>query len=113
MSKQFTPKEVRKKFLKQVWKLVQYWNNFPNKTTEERLSGLAFSILAMLDGCSTLDMLNQDFLGLPAFIVVPDPSPDDKKYFINIGENYYPENYFNPVSCNISGSLHEKFYKYK
>lgn len=40
-----------KEFLQSIWSLIDYWKN-QNITEEEKLSGLAFSILVMLDGCS-------------------------------------------------------------
>lgn len=50
MSREYTTDEVRDLFLQRIWAYIEYWDNLPHKTTTERLEGLAFSILAMLDG---------------------------------------------------------------
>jgi hypothetical protein len=101
-SKEKSKDEVRKEFLNQVRELVFYWDKINQKDTKEKLSGLAFSILTLLDGCSMCS---------PKFIVAPDPHPEDKEYHIENKEDYYPENYESDVKCDISGCLHELFYK--
>lgn len=45
-------KEKETEFLETVASYVQYWNSFEDKTSEEKLTGLAFSILSYLDGCN-------------------------------------------------------------
>ena len=92
---QLTKEEVEKELLKHIWIMVEYWRDLPNKTIEDRLSGLAFSILAALDGESA---------ALPAFIVSPKPCPEDKKYLKSRGKNWYPK------YCDIAGSLHNKLH---
>lgn len=101
-SREKTENEIREEFIVSVKGLTSYWNKIQTKTTEEKLEGLAFSILSMLDGCSA---------GSPKFIVAPDPHPDDKEYHIDNEEDYYPENYNSDVKCDISGCLHELFCK--
>jgi hypothetical protein len=91
----FTPEEVRTKLLDHIHALVRYWNNV-DRDTEGKLSGLAFSILSALDGCS---------MDLPAFLVTPQPHPDDKKYRQGEGRNWYPED------MPDLGMLHEHFHK--
>lgn len=98
--RQFTEQEVRKQFLDHIHYLVDYWNVADRETTKEKLNGLAFSILACLDGESEF----------PGFIVAPTPHEDDKQYHIDNNENYYPENNVD-VECDIAGSLHDEFYK--
>ena len=104
MIREFMMEEVREQFLETVRSYISYWNTLPNKTIQERLEGLAFSILVILDG---------DTSSLPNFIVAPNPHPDDKKYFQNNKENWFPENCIPAINCNISGCLHEIFYKVK
>lgn len=102
MSKEKSVEEIREEFLSHVHNLVDYWNNVDERSTKEKLSGLAFSILSTLDGCSA---------ELPSFIVAPLPHEDDKQYHINNGDDYYPENHNSNVNCDIAGELHELFYK--
>lgn len=101
MSREKTMEEVREEVLNHVRGMVDYWNGIEKDTTKEKLEGLAFSILTMLDGCGTL----------PSFIVAPLPNEDDKEYNIENEEDYYPKNHNSDVKCDIAGSLHELFYK--
>jgi len=104
MCREYTKEEVREQFLYHVRTMVNYWDSIPKKTTKEKLSGLAFSILTALDGCAG---------DLPGFIVAPLSHPNDKQYRIENEENYYPENHEieNKIKCDIAGGLHELFYK--
>jgi hypothetical protein len=101
MTHEYTPEEVRERFIESVRSIVDYWEHVPNPYGT-RESGVAFSILSMLDGCNG---------GLPGFVVAPAPHPDDKQYYIDHGENYYPE--APEVKCDIAGGLHEHFAKEK
>lgn len=99
MSREYTEEEIREKFIKHIWSIIRYWKNESRaQTIDEKMEGLAFSILVMLDGESG---------DMPKFVVSPDPHPDDKDYHIENGENYFPEN------CDISGFLHEVLNEYK
>ena len=100
---EYTQDEIREQFLEHIRMLVKYWGNLENRTTEGKLDGLAFSILSMIDG-STM---------LPQFIVAPNSHPDDKQYYIENGEPYYPDNSDLDILGNISGSLHDSYYKTK
>jgi hypothetical protein len=93
----YTREEVRQQFLDHIATQVQYWDD-PNlnQSQDERLSGLAFSILVALDGCST---------ALPGFVVAPAPHPTDRRYCIAQGEDYYPAT--PKAACDIAGGLHE------
>lgn len=99
MCREYTMEEVRSMFLEHVHNLVDYWERLPGKEMKERLEGLAFSILVALDGESAT---------LPSFMVVPDPHEDDKAYFQNEGENWFPE-----PAQQLDGLewLHEHFYE--
>jgi hypothetical protein len=109
--REYTTDEVREKFLQYIHSLCHYWRTVENPTSD-RFDGLAFSILAMLDGSS---------IELPAFAVVPAPHQDDKLYHIEEGSNWFPE--FRPwlsrrpgnqePVCDIAGNLHEQFLKRK
>lgn len=92
----FTNDEVREQFLAQVRGMIDYWDELPKKTTTERLEGLAFSILADIDGCGPL----------PSFILAPSPHEDDKAYHQSNGSNWFP---FSPEHPHdIGGALHEQ-----
>ena len=104
--RQYTEDEVRKNFLDAVKTDVAYWNKVPpNKeytkeyTCLDRLNGLAFSIMALLDGCADL----------PPFIVSPNTNTDHNKFLKKLGENWYPNNENARVKCDIGGDLHEYF----
>lgn len=56
------PEHIEKEFLAYVRSRISYWDARPNHSTCEKLEGLAFSILAALDGSAG---------ALPAFIVAP------------------------------------------
>lgn len=102
-SRQYTENEVRKQFLDHVRMLVDYWDKETSReTTKKRLDGLAFSILAAIDGSS---------VSLPSFVLAPLPHENNKQYRINNKENYYPENHDSNVKCDIAGSLHDSFYE--
>jgi hypothetical protein len=97
MPHELTHEEVQKNFLKMVKSYVEYWRDLPGKTTKERLHGLAFGILAILDG---------EVADLPGFSVKPAPHPDDEAYCKEHGENWYPRGDKAP---DIAGDLHEVF----
>jgi hypothetical protein len=83
MSREHTPEEIRTAFLGHISMLVDYWTDQVGpKSDREKLDGLAFSILSMLDGCAC---------SLPAFEVLPAPHPDDKSFHRNEGENWWPD----------------------
>jgi hypothetical protein len=92
----YTTEEVTEQLMEGFVNSVRYWQTQPNcGTMEDRVSGVVFSVLAMLDG-SQID--------LPAFDLMPSPTEEDKEYCISEGENYY-----DPETV-ISTSLHELFY---
>lgn len=95
----YTTDEVREQFLQSVWEYVRYWQELPDKTTDDRLKGLAFGILCLLDGVTVT---------LPAFQVVPYPHPDDREWRVLQGDNYYSQS--EPNDNDIAGGLHELFY---
>ena len=78
---QYTQKQVREIFLSYCESLVDEWANIKRDTVKEQLSGLLFSILAMLDGEGD---------GLPAFELIPAPHPNDQEYLDSHGKDYWP-----------------------
>ena len=91
---EYTREEIRDQFLDTVRCYVKIWHNEPTLTEEEKLNGLAFSMLAFIDGGTNM----------PCFKLIADTHPSDKQYNIDNGEKYYPED------CDIAGDLHEHFY---
>lgn len=113
MSRMRTVDEVRDEFLHTVWDYIDYWNRVDNGyLTKERLAGLAFSILVILDGESVL----------PGFEVIPSPHHTDKQYHIDREEDWYPctDDVYERRETgqlgaslhdfDIAGGLHERFY---
>lgn len=98
MSRELTPEEVRNQFLEHVRNVVDYWASLDNQTAKERCEGVAFSMLNIFDGSTSL----------PAFDIVVKPHPDDKQYCIDNDEDYMPDG----VVINDC-TLHELFYKTK
>lgn len=103
MSRQYTEEEVRNRLLDHIWSMIDYWRNERRAPTlDEKLEGLAFSILTTLDGAS---------VDPPKFIVAPDPHSTDRAFYEERGENYYPDNDNTDVVCDLGGTLHDHFYK--
>lgn len=94
-SRELTKDEVEEMFLAHVARLAKDWESSDRKTVAEKLSGLAFSILVLLDG---------EACDLPGFTVSPRSSKGDKKFYASHGENWFPKR------CDIGGGLHERFY---
>jgi hypothetical protein len=89
----YTREEMQQQYLDHVRDAVNHWFRAELHDDREKLEGLAFSILVMLDGDTNL----------PGCRVLPIPRPDDQEYHEEIGENWYPED------VNIAGDLHERF----
>ena len=88
-----TSDELRDKILRHMKGLVHYWANIvEGGSTQARIDGAMFSVLAMLDG-SAMDIV--------AFDLVARPHEDDKEYCIDKGENWVEE------GTVISTTLHE------
>lgn len=95
----YTVDEIREQFIKHVWGLINYWEHESRaETVRDKMSGLAHSLFATLDGCS---------LGLPGFIMSPTAHPSDKEYHRSRGENFYPSD------VDIGGVLHEILHRYE
>lgn len=102
-----TQEEMQDLFLNQIAAYVNYWARVdiqPNKGETEahaRLSGLAFSILGILDGVTEL----------PSFEIVPVPAEGDREFLIEEGENYWPPSELPENVTTIHGGsmLHELY----
>lgn len=82
---EFTEEEMLIKFLKQLKSIRNYWAKAkldPERDNlEERMDGLCFSFLSLLDGCQ---------IDMPAFEVVPTPHPSDEEYLRDEGCDWWP-----------------------
>jgi hypothetical protein len=95
VSKPKTAEEVRVQVLAHIRHLSKYWATLLDKTIQDRCDGLAFSILNIFDGTTTL----------PAFDLVVRPHPDDKQFHINEGSDWYEDG----MVVNDC-MMHEEFY---
>jgi hypothetical protein len=85
LAKKSSERKVKNEFLKAIHSNIDYWESLPDKTTRERIEGIAFSILVILDGES---------IRMPPFAVRP------------LDEN-------GNEGISISGELHDSFFKIK
>ena len=98
----YTAEEVRDMMLNHIHTMVDYWAGVEAMrgdrplTVKDRVEGVAFSILVMLDGHS---------MTLPSVTLKLDPHPDDKEFMRSEGENW-----FEP-GMEITDVLHDHFYK--
>jgi len=100
MPRELTDDEVKERFLRHIWTMIDYWaaeDRAPS--SREKLSGLAHSLLAAIDGCA---------MALPGFMLAPDPHPDNKAYNRAHGEDWYPR--AGDVKHDIAGGLCERLY---
>ena len=110
--RELTPDEVREKFLQTVWGQIHWWTHETRaESIEDRLSGLAHSMLSLIDGSSA---------DLPAFILAPLPHAEDKAYYKAQGKNYFPANprskktgNATKVKSDIGGQLGYQLYRVK
>jgi hypothetical protein len=103
--REYAPEEVKAMFLDHVRALARYWGGASisgDKSLQERLDGLAFSILSTIDGCSD---------ALPAFILAPRPHESDRDHLRGEGLNWFPENHGVQAASDISGCLHDSYYR--
>lgn len=98
MSREYTPDEIRAMFLDHINTMVKYWAGL-DEPVEWKLHGLAFSIMKVLDGCTHL----------PRFIVAPLSCEEDKQFYIEEGDDYFPVNteIAKVINGDIAGCLHE------
>ncbi len=92
-SRAYTRSETLDLYLDHIAENCRYWSRLEGKTTLQKLQGLAFSILVMLDGESEL----------PACEVTPISHKEDTLDRIKDGDNWFPQ------GVDIAGDLHEKW----
>lgn len=100
--REYTRDEIRHALMKKIWAIIHYWKTHPDPQSD-RMEGCVFSILAMLDGSS---------MDLPEFILIANPSPEDKPYCIERGRRYFAMAPAGTEEANVGGGLHEIFHQY-
>ncbi len=79
--REYTKDEVLEMFMDNVRAIVRYWQNESRSDRNEAVSGVAHSLLSLLDGVHG---------GFPAINMVVSPHPDDKEFCKAEGENWFP-----------------------
>lgn len=106
MSREYTVEEMQEMFIKKIWEYIHYWQGDKILNPAEKLEGLAFSILNLIDGSYSL----------PSFLLIPVPHQEDKKESIDNEENYWidqSDKLGDIKSINGNQLLHEIFFKYR
>lgn len=98
MSRAYTREEVQEMLIRQVKGIVSTWSNMKAVSEKEKLEGVAFSILSMIDGCVGY---------FPAINLCLSPHHSDKQFHIEEGENWFEDGMV--VNDNIM--LHDAFLK--
>ncbi|ARQ56894.1 hypothetical protein Kim5_CH00786 [Rhizobium sp. Kim5] len=102
-ARELLPAECRARLFAHLGAMTAYWRDLPEAqllagnsdgdVTEERLTGLLFSMLTAIDGSA---------LSLPGFLLVPKVNPDDRE--AADGEEYWPS-----AAINEGVELHAAF----
>ena len=90
----YTKEEVRELFLAIIQDNARYWAELPGLTPQERCDGVAFSILAAIDG---------SVVGFPAVDLVLSPHQDDENDAMENGANWFKQG----MVINDDCMLHE------
>ena len=95
----YTKEEAQRAILEQIAHTVDYWEKESRRPDARgKLTGLAFSILAMIDGSN---------IGIPAIDLVLRPHPDDEQYHKDEGENWWEDG----MAINDEVHLHEMWHQ--
>ena len=92
MSKPVSAEDLRERFLDHLRAIATFWGDSGD------VDGLAFSVLSLLDGCSS---------GFPSMDLVARPHPDDKEYCQKHGEDWIEDG----TVINEDVMLHELWHK--
>lgn len=77
--------------------MLEYWAKEPKAvSSRDKMRGMMHSVLSAIDGCSC---------ALTGFDLTTHPHEDDEEYMRSGGQNWFP------TGCNISGELHERWFK--
>ena len=95
----YTKEEAQKAVLRNIANTTKYWlKESRAKTTEAKLTGLAFSILAMIDGSA---------IGLPAMDIVLRPHISDEDFHRSRGEKWWQDG----MAINDEVHLHDMWHE--
>ena len=100
MSRAFTKEEVRSQLFQYLFAMIDYWDKVEGHDAAQKMEGLAFSILNVLDGTAAQ---------FPAIDLVLRSHPDDKAYHQENDENWYEDG----MAVNDDVMLHEIFCHFK
>lgn len=79
----YTAEEARYQFLELVRQRCDWWAAETRCQSEkDRCYGVAHSILSIIDGCA---------IDYPIIDLIVRSNPEDQEYFIEQGENWYPQ----------------------
>lgn len=95
----YTPDEARELFLEAVRGCVHYWSKMASGSEADKISGVAFSILNLIDGTSGQYPASLD--------LVVRVHPDDAQYHRENGDNWHEEG----TVLNESAMLHDQLYR--
>lgn len=93
----WTTEEMKDRFMRLLIAAADEWARYPGKTPKERCRGLAFSILATIDG---------DSIEMPPIDLVLRPHEEDKDYHQELGENWIEDG----TVINADAVLHEEWH---
>lgn len=99
MSEAVHADDLRDTFLQVLAAYAHYWATLEGKTPHERCNGLAFSMLAIIDGSN---------MSLPSFDLVARPHPDDKLLLQAEGSDWIEDG-----TIISDGGLHEVWHRYE
>ena len=95
----YTQEEARCLFLEAVKGCVHYWSKIARGSEAEKLDGLAFSILNLIDGSSGQYPASLD--------LVVRVHPDDAEYHRENGDNWHEDG----MVLNEGAHLHDQYYR--
>lgn len=93
----YTKEEAKEAFLHHVRSLVTYWDKC-DCPQNDKLSGLAFSILNTFDGGA---------MSLPAMDIVLRPHASDEEFCRRNGDNWWPDG----MVINDEVNLHDQLFR--
>lgn len=96
MNKAHSIDDVKIQLISSIKHICHYWASLPNKSDIDRCEGVAFSILNIIDGTSS---------GLPSMDLVLRPHPDDMKFNLDNGNDYYEDGMVINADCYLHDML--------
>lgn len=88
MSQPFNLEQARTAFLREVRKIVQYWDEHPSTDNRQKLEGVAQGVLELIEGVPSAYRPN-----FPGFLLAPNPPTDMRGKKEASGGDYFPENF--------------------